>query len=203
MVERVSQALNRFKPENDLARYISHFTNPMFIAIPLVLGVTWRGTTSWAQTLRWGGLYLVLTDLIPMGVLSALARRGRVSDLHHARQRERVQPLLISLACLGLALAICHSVDTPPLLRRLAWLQFAQTALMTIITPFWQISFHGAASGGLVTAFLLLYGVSTWPLLILLPLVGWSQVERDRHSTAQMVAGMSVSILLYGLGFGL
>jgi membrane-associated phospholipid phosphatase len=74
---------------------------------------------------------------------------------------------------------------------------------MTAITPVWQISFHGAAAGALITTTLILCGMSTWPLLTLLPLMGWSQVERGRHTAAQVVAGALLAALLYGLGFSL
>jgi len=62
---------------------------------------------------------------------------------------------------------------------------------------------QGAAASALVTMALLLYGTKTWPLLGLLPLVGWSQVERGRHTTAQVAAGTLLTILLYNLGFSL
>ncbi|MDY6876780.1 MAG: hypothetical protein SWK90_11345 [Chloroflexota bacterium] len=203
VTERVSQTLGQFNQREILARYISHITNPVFIAIPLALGVAWQDAPSWAEALRWGGLFLLLTDLGPMALLVVLARRGRVTSLKHARRRDRIKPLLISLACLSVTVTLYQWLDAPPLLCRLAWLQFVQAALMTVITPAWQISFHGAAAGALVTTSLLLYGTSTWPLLGLLPLVGWSQVEGGRHTAAQMAAGMLLAILLYGLGFSM
>ncbi len=41
-------------------------------------------------------------------------------------------------------------------MRRLVEVQLVQAILMTAITPAWQVSFHGAAIGGLVTMALLL-----------------------------------------------
>lgn len=203
MVERISQTLSRFSERQFLARWISNLTNPVLIAIPLVLIVAWRDAASTREALWWGGLYLLLTSLGPMALLIVLARRGQLSSLRHAHGRERLKPLLISLACLGVTVALYHFADAPPLLRRMAWLQLVQAVLMTAITPAWQISFHGAATGALVTTALLLYGMSTWPLLALLLLVGWSQVERGRHTAAQVMVGALLAILLYGLGFSL
>ena len=203
MIEHLSQTLNRLTQEKDLARWSSALTHPVLIAILLILVVVWRDTRSWMEILKWGGSYLLLTTLIPVALLGALAGRGRVINLGHARRRERVKPLLVSMVCLVITAILYQLIDAPPRLSRLAWLQIVQLVLMTAITPAWQISFHGAASGALVITTLLLYGVGTWPLLFLLPLVAWAQVKRGRHTASQVVAGMSLSILLYGLGFGL
>ena len=186
-----------------MARWVSGLANPVLVAVPLVLAVAWRDTASWTETLRWGGLYLLLADLVPMALLMFLARRSQLANLQHARGQERLKPLLISLICLGTTTVLYHVADTPPLLRRLAWVQLVQAAPMTVITPVWQISFHGAAIGALVTTVLLLYGAGTWPLLGLPLLVGWSQVERRRHTALQVLAGILLAVLLYGLGFGL
>jgi len=201
--ERASRTLSRLIRRETLACHVSSLTNPAFVAVPLVLGVIRQGTSSWAGVLRWGGLYLLLTDLCPMILLAVLARRGRVINLGHARRRERLRPLLISLACLSTTVVLYQCVEAPLLLRRLAWVQLVQAVLMTAVTPAWQISFHGAAAGALVTTALLFHGAGAWPLLGLPPIVGWSQVERGRHTVAQVAAGIALSVVLYGLGFGL
>ena len=202
MAERVSRGVDGFARRQALARLVSHLTNPALIAIPLVLGVAWRSTATWGEALRWGSLYLLLGDVCPMALLIVLARRGWVTDLERARRRERLKPLLVSVGFVGLTAAMYRYAGAPPLLRRLAWVQLVQAVLMMAITPFWQISFHGAAAGALAAMALLLYGVGTWPLLALLPLVGWAQVERGRHTAGQVVAGALLSALVYGLGFG-
>ena len=85
------------------------------MAFPLALGVAWRSTSWWPETLRWVGLYLLLTDVGPMGLLTVLARHGQVSNLHQARQRERLKPLLISLTWLAAA-AVLFAYFSAPLL---------------------------------------------------------------------------------------
>jgi hypothetical protein len=132
-----------------------------------------------------------------------LARHGRIVSLQHARGQDRLKPLLISLTCLGVAVVLCQYVKVHLLLRRLALIQFSQMALMLVLTRAWQISFHGAATGALVTAALLFYGARIWRLLDLLPLVSWSQVERGHHTTAQVATGMVLSSVFYGLRLGI
>jgi hypothetical protein len=184
MLARLARSIGEVADWDALASRISTVTNPVFVAIPLVLIVAWRATPSWREAMKWAGLYMLLTAIGPMGLLVLLARRGRVSDLHQARQRERLKPLIISLVWLTGVAVLFTRFDAPPLLRRLVEVQLIQAVLMTAITSFWQISFHSAGIGGLVTIALLLYRPQTWPVLLLVPLVGWAQVQRRRH-TAQ------------------
>ena len=204
MTERVSTGIRRAAVDGQLiARCVSQLTNPGLIAIPLVLSVAWRATTSWREAFLWGGPYLLLADVCPMTLLILLGRWGWAVDLEHACRRERLKPLLVSLGFVGLTAALYQHIHAPFLLRRLAWVQMVQAALMTAITPFWQISFHGATAGALAAVGLILYGMETWPLLGLLPLVGWAQVERGRHTLAQVAVGALLSLLFYSVGFGL
>ena len=185
-----------------LARWISTVTNPIFMAMPLALAVSWREAESWRAALSWACIYLVLTDFAPMALMALEARRGRVNDLHRARGRERLKPLLMSLPWIAAAWILFTLLPAPPLLQRLVAVQLLQVGVMTAITRFWQISFHGAAVGGLATIALIVYGVQMWPLLLLVPVVGWSQVHRQRHTAAQMAAGVSLAAIVYGVGFG-
>jgi hypothetical protein len=149
-----------------------------------------------------GGSAPALSDLGSLAALIVLARHGRIVRLPHARGQDRLKPLLISLACLGVAVVLCQYVKVHLLLRRLALTQFSEMALMLVLTRAWQISFHGAATGALLTAALLFFGARVWPKLGLLRLVSWSQAERRHHTTARVATGMVLSIVFYALGPG-
>ena len=200
---RMPRFMGQLMQRDVLARTISDLANPVLLGIPLVLAVVRQGTPAWVEALRWGGLHLLLTNVLPLAMLMLLSRRGWISSVRHARGQERARALLVSLGWLGLAVALWHIVEAPAMLRRLAWVELVLAVLMTAITPSWQISFHGSMVGALIATSLVLYGAGTWPLLSLLPLVGWSQVERGRPPPGQFVAGALLAAILYGLGFGL
>ncbi len=65
-----------------------------------------------------------------------------------------------------------------------------------LISLFWKISGH---AGGLALAtglVILWYGWTWWPILLLIPLIGWARVVSRNHSTAQVIAGA-----IYSWGF--
>lgn len=70
-----------------------------------------------------------------------------------------------------------------------------------VVTHFWKISGHAMAAGlgsGIVVA---KFGFVWWPLLFIVPLVGWSRVVRKDHTVAQVIAGAVYSwslIILFG-----
>ena len=71
--------------------------------------------------------------------------------------------------------------------------------VLTIINVFYRISFHV----GLSTSLLILVNhFSGWillPLFLIVPLIGWSRVELNKHTVAQVIAGFLVPFVVYFL----
>ena len=61
---------------------------------------------------------------------------------------------------------------------------------------FWKISFHGATITAAATATVLVAGSSAWPVLLLVPLVGWARVRLERHTPRQVIFGTLVGALI-------
>jgi hypothetical protein len=65
-----------------------------------------------------------------------------------------------------------------------------------IITHFWKISGHAigvALATGIIVA---RFGWEWWPVLLIVPLVGWARIVRKDHTIAQVIAGAAYSWLL-------
>ncbi len=58
-----------------------------------------------------------------------------------------------------------------------------------IITHFWKISGHAMAAGLATGVCVITYGWVWWPVLLIVPLVGWSRVVRKNHTLLQVIAG--------------
>lgn len=65
-----------------------------------------------------------------------------------------------------------------------------------LISLLFKISGH-AGSITLATGLLMSwYGFAWWPILLLIPLVGWSRVVTKNHTVAQVVIGIAYSFIL-------
>ncbi len=59
----------------------------------------------------------------------------------------------------------------------------------SIITLFWKISGHAMANALASGIIISLLGIHWWPILLIVPLVGWARVARRDHTPAQVIAG--------------
>jgi hypothetical protein len=149
--------------------------------------------------LTWSSLYILLADLLPLAYLVRLVRQGKVGDLHVAIRDQRLRPLMVMLACMALAFAAAIALGAPRPLSVFLGLGLVQGVLLTVVTVFWQISFHAAAAAAMVCAVAVVYG--TLAALFLTPIlliVAWARLRLKRHTFRQIVAGAAVSGVLYG-----
>jgi membrane-associated phospholipid phosphatase len=70
------------------------------------------------------------------------------------------------------------------------------TGILSLVTLFWKISFHGATISAAATATLMVAGSSAWPMMLLVPLVGWARVRLKRHTLRQVIYGSLVGALI-------
>ena len=59
----------------------------------------------------------------------------------------------------------------------------------SFITHFWKISGHAMAAALATGILVVTLGWGGWPVLLVVPLVGWSRVVRKNHSLLQVIAG--------------
>ena len=180
-----------------LANVVSTVLSPPVLAAAMIAiaAAASRLAVAWI----WAGVALTLCLLAPMGYLLWLFRRGVVSDLDVQHREERARPLAFTLAAMLTAVVILGLASAPPALLAVTGAQFAQTALVLIITLRWKISVHGAAVAACVALLLYVVGHQAALALLALPLVGWSRVRLHRHTPAQTIAGAVLGGLVTGV----
>jgi hypothetical protein len=182
-----------------IAKRISDVLSPPVLSGSLAILVTRLAVPSWAAALSWSALYVIVGNLLPLAYLFRLLHKGIVSDLHIAVRSERLRPLVVMLICTSLAFAVAMIVSAPHALRVFLGLTLLQGLVLTIVTIFWQISFHAAAASALVSAAFVMYGLLVGALLFpVLFAVAWSRLHLKRHTFRQVVAGALLSAALFG-----
>jgi len=119
--------------------------------------------------------------IIPFVLYGIAVKKKYVSDwdLRDRRERPRIiWPLVgIETACL----LLFHLWFLMPILVSI--IGFA------IITHFWKISGHALAAALATGIIVVTFGWVWWPILLIVPLVGWSRVIRKNHTVLQVFAG--------------
>jgi membrane-associated phospholipid phosphatase len=88
-------------------------------------------------------------------------------------------------------------MGAPSVVPTFALFSLVQIAVMAMITLVWQISMHAMSITSVVVAALTFFGVL--PALILLPLiilVGAARLKLQRHTVAQVLAGVAVGAIV-------
>lgn len=183
-------------PDGVLAFIISQIFSPMLVAAAMVLGnaavIGERAAWTWA----W--VYLGVAILVPIVYLLILLRIGWVSDLDVQVRAERIRPLQFTLAA-GLAAWILLLLGRAPgqlvILCGALWVMMAINYLVTLR---WKISMHTAFAAAGTTVVWILTGFFL-PLVLGVPLMGWSRVRLGRHTPAQTVAGGALGFVIFFL----
>jgi hypothetical protein len=162
-------------------------------------------TENFWKTLLWGFVVALTASVIPMAVIVRGARKGKW-DGHHVTNREgRLVPLVTAGASLAAGTVIMVLGDAPRTMLALAGSMFASLIVSMAITfgLKWKISLHAGVAWAAVVTLAIVYG--PWLLLIALPaaLVAWSRVELGDHTTAQVLAGTAMGVIVGGGSFWL
>ncbi|GAB2853247.1 hypothetical protein [Lentzea nigeriaca] len=187
-----------------VARGATEVLAPWVWVILLPFAVAAASESVW-KTLLWGFVVALTASVIPMAVIVRGARKGRW-DGHHVTNREgRLVPLLTAGASLAAGTVIMVLGGAPSSMLALAGSMFASLIVSMAITfgLKWKISLHAAVAWAAVVTLAIVHG--PWLLLIALPaaLVAWSRVELGDHTTAQVLAGTAMGVVVGGGSFWL
>ena len=174
----------------DVARIISTIFNPFLTAIALLAILAHAVSGSTYDFWFYSGFTGFFTTFGPMAYVFWLYQSGRIDDLDMSdrEQRASVFGVFVIFYLVGaIALALIHG---PELLVAMMFGYGVSSALVLAITRSWKISTHALGIAAPVMALLLLYGEEPLPLLILVPLVGWSRWYLRAHTVAQIIAGI-------------
>ncbi|WP_329788919.1 hypothetical protein V1227_31580 [Lentzea sp. DG1S-22] len=172
------------------------------VLLPFVVAAA---TESFWKTLLWGCVVAVTASIIPMAVIVRGARKGRW-DGHHVTNREgRAVPLITAGASLTAGTVVMVLGGAPRSVLALAG-SMVVSLVVTIAITFglrWKISLHAAVAWAAVVTLTIVHG--PWWLLLALPaaLVAWSRVELGDHTTAQVLAGSVMGVVVGGGSFWL
>lgn len=160
------------------------FGHSLMSALPI--GIKWFLT----------GVIVLNTLVAPMLCIWLLKLFHLIPDLKLWEQRYRIIPLIIVLVSYLSCSLMLSDVMMALLLRRFLYAAMACVILVLIITPFWKISLHMTAMGGLLAFLSALnltgLGVYSYTIVIFILLAGILASARlwlGSHNLWQVIAG--------------
>lgn len=175
------------------ARIVSYIFDGSYISIPIFLLICFIVTGNAFATLKWASLCILFGLLIPNLYVLFLLRSNRIDDIHVPNREDRIKPLIVTNVSYILGYIVLYMFGAPLFLRSMFVIYVVSTLILTVITFFWKISFHTSWITFVVITFCVLLGRKALFLLALIPLVGWTRVKVERHTTMQVIMGSIVS----------
>jgi membrane-associated phospholipid phosphatase len=187
------------------ARIISNVFDGTWLSIPVLLLICGAVVGNVVHALGWALLLILFVVLLPYSYLLRLFRKKELNDLHMPERQQRIKPLLVTTSCYVVGLGIFLVLKAPLFLICLFIIYIIVTAVFTLITCFWKISFHTSWITSIAVTFYVLFG--DWSLVVVpfIPLVGWARIYLRRHTLMQVIMGTVVSAattLSIYMGFG-
>jgi len=192
--ELASYDLVGSKVMRNFARLISNVGSPPIVAFVAVLisvytppktGLTWVSMA-----------FVFIAVILPIFYVVDLVRRGKVTDFHLPVRQERIGPFFVTFITGIIGWALVLWLDSPHALKLVALINVIQTTMLMLITTQWKISIHNTAITGLAVLAIYLLGGAALPIILLIPLIGWSRVYLKRHSIEQVIGGTILGLVL-------
>lgn len=184
-----------------LAEYISRMFSPPLVATAALFLAT-PGNSNRAA-IGWGIITFLLIIFAPAAYLIYLHRSGQITDLDVYVRQQRVRPYLLSIGCCLVTFGLLWHAHAPASLQIIAAAALLETSGLFLVNLKWKISAHAAAIAGFSSLGYWVGGISTLPMLILLPLVAWSRLHLKRHTFSQTIVGILWGMISFTLVFWL
>jgi len=184
------------KHDKAIARWISHIISPHIVGVILTAAIAWQYSDNPGSIMWWLVGLLPLLVVPPLVYLMWLVHKGQLADIYMPDRESRLIPLVVLMLWLVFCMGLMYYLSAPVVLLALVLAAAVLIGALGLVTVFWKISFHGAAISAAVTTTMMMAGSSAWPIMLLVPLVGWARVRLKRHTLRQVVYGSLVGALL-------
>jgi hypothetical protein len=186
-----------------VARLVGELLAPPPILVVLALVVAWASSPTLAMAVLWGGIAALFASVLPYALILHRVRRGRLSDKNISLREQRIRFGLVAITSILTGLAVLAAFDAPAELVALVASIAVGVACGWVITLWWKISVHAAIAAGAAAVLVLVVGPAllvVWPLVAL---IAWSRVQVGDHTTAQVLAGVALGVVVNATVFSL
>jgi membrane-associated phospholipid phosphatase len=179
-----------------VARLVGELLSPPPILVILALVVAWDTSPTPAMAVLWGGIAAVFASALPYALILRGVRGGRLSDKNISLREQRIRFGVVAITSILIGLALLAAFDAPAEMVALQASIAVGVACGWVITLWWKISVHAAIAAGAATVLTLVLGTALLAAWALVALIAWSRVQVGDHTPAQVLAGVTLGVVV-------
>ena len=186
-----------------VARLVGELLSPPPILVVLALVIAWDSSPTLGMAVLWGGIAALFTSMLPYALILRGVRQGRLSDKNISLREQRIRFGVVAVTSILVGLAVLAGFGAPAEMVALVASIAVGVACGWVITFWWKISVHAAIAAGAATVLLLVFGPALLAVWSLVAVIAWSRVQVGDHTTAQVLAGVGLGVVVNATVFTL
>lgn len=174
---------------------ISRLLDPfMSLTVLFILSALQSGMTGMVF-IRFLLFFFVVVVAPLVGLLWWAVKTKRVTNYDLSDRKERVRVLLFFFVFLVIDGILIHTFFPFGKLQEMFLFIFLFIFGFFLLTLKWKISGHMAFATLTIGLILFWYGMAFFPIVALLPLLGWLRIKLKRHTMGEVIGGTVYSLL--------
>ena len=169
--------------------------SPFIVPIVTAVFVIHKHAETSQEVLLWLAIVATFVTVVPILTIVLLFRFSKVTDVHLHAKEERLLPLCCTLLSMILGTIILDKIGASDKIIWACLAYIVNGVVFSAITPLWKISFHTSVTTGCIMVLVFLVNPNLAWLFVLIPLIAWARVYRERHTFLQTVVGTLLAIV--------
>ena len=169
--------------------------SPFIVPIVTAIFVIHKHADTSTEVFHWLTVIAIFVTALPILAIVVLFRFSKVSNIHLHTKEERLLPLCLTLISMIAGTIVLYRIGANQSIIWVCQAFIVNSVVFSIITPMWKISFHTSVATGCIMVLALLVNMNLVWLFLLMPLIAWARVYRERHTPLQTVAGTLLAIV--------
>lgn len=178
-----------------LAKFLSIILGPHILSPILFIVVIFKSNLQSNQLAIIFPTVLLLQVIIPVSYLIIAPKLGWVSEWDMKTQKER-QPFFVLLFILTTISLFVIYLFGNKLLLHLNLIFLFLLIVLSAITIFWKISLHASLNTAVAIIINFLFDWKFPILFLVIPTIYWARLQLKKHSTSQLLAGITLTTLV-------
>lgn len=178
-----------------LARIISTIFVPPSFTLIVYLLFALKVENSFNKAILVFIVALIFGFIAPIIMFIILRNRKMIADNDAKIKSQRTIPYLIATIFYTIGFIILLFSEVSIISLAFWFCYLSNTILAIFINNYWKISAHSMGASGASAALFFVFGWSSFVMIIITLLVGWSRIELKCHTVNQVIAGIVLAFV--------